>query len=58
MNKVCKNCAYYSSALYVCFHPCNEGIRVFDNTPACEHHCLELTEDSKEKLYNHLFNNN
>lgn len=56
MNKVCKDCAYYSNVLYVCFHPDNEGIRAFDNTPACKNHCLELTEEEKNKLFNHLFN--
>lgn len=57
MNKVCKDCAYFSCALFVCFHPENEGIRAFENTPACQHHTIELTDKQKEELNNFLFNN-
>lgn len=34
----CKNCKYYSKDLYVCFHPENEGIRAFENTPSCKYY--------------------
>ena len=37
MDKCCKDCKWYSSALLVCFHMANEGMRVFSgNQKACK----------------------
>lgn len=57
MSRICKNCAYYGSALFVCFHPENEGIRAFDTTPACKKYTEELSDEQKTELNNFLFNN-
>lgn len=35
MKEKCKDCVWYSSALFVCFHEDNEGRRVFDDSTAC-----------------------
>jgi hypothetical protein len=31
----CKDCIWFSKQLFVCFHPEKEGIRAFEETPAC-----------------------
>lgn len=36
--KCCANCRWYGKATYVCFHPYNEGMRVFDANNICKHY--------------------
>jgi hypothetical protein len=35
MESKCKDCVWYSPALFACFHRDNEGRRVFDDSTAC-----------------------
>lgn len=55
-NKTCKDCVFYSSALFVCFHPENEGIRAFENSIACGKHRTELKLDERINFFNKLIN--
>jgi hypothetical protein len=35
--KFCKDCIFWGWAIFVCFKEENEGIRAFENTPACKY---------------------
>lgn len=36
-NNTCKDCKWFSSALFVCWHEANEGIRAFEHSKACKY---------------------
>ena len=56
MGKTCADCVYFSCALFVCFHPKNEGRRAFPDTPGCGKHRTELNEQEEKEFKNQLFN--